>query len=292
MRLSVISDQISLHEEEAFRTIQKEGYKEVELHDVFGHSIEECTADEVKQLKTLLNKYGLRVSNLASTIFFLCPLYPGDQVSLFNPTFYSIEGNIKRHLQYLKNACQIAKELDCPTIRIFPFRWPDNRKGPFGTKKDLDQICQNISKALEIAKQEDRILVLENCPYSHLPKGQMTLEVVRRLKDPHLQLLWDPANSYRAIRENVPQIYQGWSLEQELEALYPYIGHIHLKDYHYDVGFPKPFLHKALGDGDIQYDALLSKLREKGYAQSLSLEPEVYLDLTLLSMRRLKEFYR
>ena len=43
MRLSVISDQISLDEEKAFSQIQKEGYQEVELHDVFGHSIEECT---------------------------------------------------------------------------------------------------------------------------------------------------------------------------------------------------------------------------------------------------------
>lgn len=292
MRLSVISDQISLDEEKAFSQIQKEGYKEVELHDVFGHSIEECTPDEVKRLKKLLDKYGLRVSNLASTIFFLCPLFPDDQVSLFNPTFYSVEGNVERHLAYLKNACRIAQELDCPTIRIFPFRWPDNRKGPFGTKEDLDRICENISKAIEIARQEDRVLVLENCPYSHLPKGQMTLEVVRRLDDPHLQLLWDPANSYRAIRENVPQDYQGWSLDEELEALYPYIEHIHLKDYHYDEHFPKPFLHKALGEGDIDYQGLLSKLHKKGYDKSLSLEPEVELDLTLSSMRWLKAFFQ
>lgn len=60
-------------------------------------------------------------------------------------------------------------------IRIFSFRWPDNRKPPFGTEKDYKHIISNIKEAVEIALEMNRILVLENCPYSHLPKGEMTL---------------------------------------------------------------------------------------------------------------------
>lgn len=288
MRLSIINDQVYQDLDQTFSTIKNEGYDEVELHNVFGHSIETSTKEEVKKIKDLLKKYDLKVSNIASTVFFLCPLYPEDKVSLFNPSFYCIKGDFKVHLQSLKNACSIAKELGCPSIRIFPFRWPDNRKPPFGTQEHFDKIIENIKKAVQIAKEENRILALENCPYSHLPKGEMTLRVVKEIDDEHLRLLWDPANSYRAIKENVPIQYQTWTLEKELEELYPYICHVHLKDYHYDVSFPKPFQHVAIGNGDIDTRSILRYLSQRNYEGALSLEPEVNLEATLLSMRRIK----
>lgn len=77
MKLSIISDQVSQNLEEALKIIVKEGYEYVELHNVFGHSIETCTKEEVEIIKHLLNRYHVKVSNIASTLFFLCPLYQG-----------------------------------------------------------------------------------------------------------------------------------------------------------------------------------------------------------------------
>ncbi|MDX8417575.1 sugar phosphate isomerase/epimerase family protein [Absicoccus intestinalis] len=198
-------------------------------------------------------------------------------------------GDIKTHLHALENACQIAHALHCLTIRIFPFRWPDNRKGPFGTKEDMDRIIPNIKRAIEIAKSYQVTLVLENCPYSHLPKGEMTLQVVRALQSSYLKLLWDPANSYRAIPANVPKEYMHWNLKEELEHMAPYIGHIHIKDYRYDASSPKPFLHVPVGKGDIPYSDLLTSLCENGYTGSLSLEPEVDGKGSIECMRVLKK---
>ena len=238
-------------------------------------------------IKHLLDQYHVKVSNIASTLFFLCPLYQGDEVSLFNPGFYSIQGDLKYHLKVLEHACWIANELDCPKIRIFPFRWPDNRKGPYGTKQDFEKIIENIKKALDISKKYHVTLMLENCPYSHLPKGKMTLQVVQAINDPYLKLLWDPANSYRAIRENVPKEYMDWSLEEELLHIYPYLGHIHLKNYHYVSGLVKPFVHVPLLNGDIDYKTLVKSIQETCDC-ILSLEPEVDKKGTLLSMQCLK----
>ncbi|MBM6809033.1 sugar phosphate isomerase/epimerase family protein [Faecalicoccus pleomorphus] len=287
MKLSIISDQVSQDLEEALKIIVKEGYEYVELHNVFGHSIETCTKEEVEIIKHLLDQYHVKVSNIASTLFFLCPLYQGDEVSLFNPGFYSIQGDLKYHLKVLEHACWIANELDCPKIRIFPFRWPDNRKGPYGTKQDFEKIIENIKKALDISKKYHVTLMLENCPYSHLPKGKMTLQVVQAINDPYLKLLWDPANSYRAIRENVPKEYMDWSLEEELLHIYPYLGHIHLKNYHYVSGLVKPFVHVLLLNGDIDYKTLVKSIQETCDC-ILSLEPEVDKKGTLLSMQCLK----
>ncbi len=287
MKLSIISDQVSQDLEEALKIIVKEGYEYVELHNVFGHSIETCTKEEVEIIKHLLSQYHVKVSNIASTLFFLCPLYQGDEVSLFNPGFYSIQGDLKYHLKVLEHACWIANELDCPKIRVFPFRWPDNRKGPYGTKQDFEKIIENIKKALDISKKYHVTLMLENCPYSHLPKGKMTLQVVQAINNPYLKLLWDPANSYRAIRENVPKEYMDWSLEEELLHIYPYLGHIHLKNYHYVSGLVKPFVHVPLLNGDIDYKTLVKSIQETCDC-ILSLEPEVDKKGTLLSMQCLK----
>lgn len=286
MKLSIISDQVSQDLEEALNIIVKEGYEYVELHNVFGHSIETCTREEVDEIQRLLKQYSVKVSNIASTIFFLCPLYPEDEVSLFNPNFYSIKGNLEYHLKVLENACWIANALECPEIRIFPFRWPDNRKGPYGTKHDFEKIIENIKKALHISKKYHVTLMLENCPYSHLPKGKMTYQVIQEINDPYLKLLWDPANSYRAIRENVPETYMDWNLEEEFMHLHPYIGHIHLKNYHYVSELVKPFVHVPLLNGDIAYDSLLKKIQDKCDC-FLSLEPEVDFTQTIQSMRQL-----
>ena len=287
MLKSIITDQINNDLEKALHIIKEEGYEYVELHNVFGKTIEECSNEEVKQIHSLLQKYDMKVSNLASTVFFLCPLYSNDEVSLFNPEFYAIEGNVDEHLKYLRKTCKIAKELRCPRIRIFPFRFPDNRKPPFGTKKDQQLIYYNLKRAVEIAKQEEIILVLENCPYSHLPKGMMTYEMVKKINDKHLLLLYDPANAYRANKENVPSEYLSCTLMQEIEVIYPFIEHIHIKDYHYDARYKKPFMHKALGEGDIDYYLLFDYLKSKGYDKAISLEPEVSHEKTLKSMRSL-----
>lgn len=287
MALSMITDQVHPNLETALSIIAKEGYTHVEFHNVFGHSIEQCTDQEIDVIKKALKKNSMHVSNIASTVFFLCPLYETDTVSLFNDTFYSIRGDIHTHLDYLERACQIARKLDCPRVRVFPFRWPDNRKPPYGTPEDLAQILFYMKKAEVIARKHKIILAVENCPYSHLPKGQMTLALVQKINSPYVRLLWDPANSYRAIRDNVPQPYRTWSLLEECKNLGPYIEHIHIKDYHYDPSFPKPFIHKPFGEGDIDYDVLLDCLKEQHVKAHLSLEPEVSFEQAVVCMRRL-----
>ncbi len=290
MKLSVISDQISDAPETAFRAAKEAGYDLVELHNINQKTIEELDDTEVAEIKRLLETYELQVSNLATTVYFVCPLYPTDQVSGFNEAFHIITGNRDAHLRHLKRACEIAEELNCPSIRLFPFRFPDNRKPPFGGEKDRKQIVEAMIEASRIAADYPVVLAVENCPYSHLPKGQMTLEMIQEAGCENLRLLYDPANSYRAVKENVPERYLGMDLMHETELTAPYIAHVHIKNYHYDPSVqPKPFLHVPSGDGDINYAPIFQKLQESGYQGAVSLEPEVDLDGTMKSMKWMKD---
>lgn len=287
MKLSIISDQISSDLETACKVIKEYNYEYVELHNVFGKSIEECSDEEVLKIKKILDKYELKVSNLASTIFFLCPLYENYQVSLFNDEFHAINGDVNTHLKYLKRACHIADMLDCKNIRVFPFRYPDFPKiGVAGSDQDIERIISLLKLALPIAKEFNKVLVLENCPYSHCPKGEMTYQIVTKINDSHLKLLWDPANSYRAEKHQVPNQYLTLDLFDEIKLIKNEIGHIHLKNYECFNELDKPFVHRALCDGDIDFENLIKEIPNEVI---LSLESEVEYEDTIKSIIDLKK---
>ena len=291
IKCAIISDQLDEDLNVSFQLAKEAGYHYVELHNVFGKSIEECNTSEIMEIKKLLTRYDLQVVNIASTIFFLCPLYPNYKVSLFNPSFHAIQGQLVYHMAMLHNACRAANAMDCKYVRIFPFRFPDNEEiGVVGGKEDQAKIVEILKQAIAIAKVYDVTLVLENCPYSHCPKGAMTYAIVKEVNDTHLKMLWDPANSYRAQLHKVPQEYHNLSLEDEYALIKDEIAHIHLKNYKLQKGLEKPFVHVALMDGDIDFTKLIKQMKQQ--VTCLSLEPEVNKEETLKSMQQLQKLIK
>lgn len=283
MKTCIITDQITQNLDIASRTIRDHGLRLVELHGVNGKSVECLSRDEAMAAKACLDKCGLKTANLASTIFFMAPLYDDYEISLFKPEFAVFRGSIQDHLKQLEHACSIADIFECDTLRIFPFRFPDNKPGKKGgTPADLDRITEIMKEAADIAERHGKVLVLENCPYSHLPKGKMTQEIVRRVSSPALKMLWDPGNSYRAEITQVPDEFLGISLEEEFEAVKDDIRHVHLKNYRYDSLREKPFVHVGMCEGDIAYSRLLPRLA--GLNCAVSLEPELDPDTCVREM--------
>lgn len=292
MKASIVTDQLDQDLETALKIAYKQGYHDVELHSVFGKSIEECGYFETETIMKLLKKYDMRVTCIASTIFFLCPLYEKDEFFMLNKSFHAIHGDIDTHLRYLKNACRIARRLSCSRIRIFPFHFPDNTVPPFGTQREIQDILKNMRRALSIAKQHDITLVLENSPYSRLPKGMMSIQIIKAIHDPHMRLLWNPANTFCALSKNVPKEYLTFSSIDELRYIYPYIDHIHLMDYSYHPSCEKPFENVSLLQGDVDYENILAYLHNNSYSKYLSLEPQLSKDETLKSMNLLNDILR
>ncbi len=289
MRHSIISDQINQELERACIVAKEQGYEEIELHNVFGKSIEECSDEEAYKIKSILDTYGLTVSNIASTIFFMCPLKPHYKLSMFNSEFHCIEGDVQNHLNYLKRAAIIADILNCDKIRVFPFRFPDNEEiEVVGTIEDMECIVNNLKLACEIASEYNKTIVLENCPYSHCPKGEMTKQLHSLVNHDNMMLLWDPANSYRAEKNKVPNKYTSLSLIEEFELIKNTIGHIHFKNYEYVEGLEKPFVHKTLMSGDIDYSLIVDNCRSIEQDVCISLEPEVAFKECIQSMKELK----
>lgn len=266
MNKSIITDQIHPDLETALDLIAGAGYEYVDIHSVNGKTIEDCTKEEAKAVKSALDAHGLKCACLASTIFFMCPLNEEDEISLFKSEFKVTQGDVNAHLAALTRACANADILECENIRVFPFRFPDNKTNET-TPEEMDKIVACLSDAEKIASAHHKTLVLENCPYSRCPKGEMTTELVKRVNDPGLRLLWDPANSYRAVKKQVPDKYLTKSLLEEKEIVMPYLGHLHAKSYHET---PEKFVHKPLLEGDLDWPVLFD-----GIGVVCSLEPEL-----------------
>lgn len=286
---SIITDQISMDLEKALQVAKKHDYEFVEIHSLWGKTIENLTKEEVIKVQNLLKKYEMQVSCLGTTLFFMCPLYEDYILNNFNSKFITFIGDFKNHIEGLKRASQISKMLDAPCVRIFPFRLPSN-KNIVVNDADIELITEKLNSAVKTAEDMDTILVLENCPHSHLPKGIMTKRVVDSIKSNNLKLLWDVGNSFRAPIDGIAPEYANITPYIELDFILSDIRHIHLKDYTLlQKGSNKEFNHITFGCGSIDFNKILKKLNENNYKYGLSLESEVNYNDTLDSMVNLQD---
>jgi len=68
-KVGVISDEVSQDFEHALRVISELGATHVEIRDLWGKNVYQLSDSELNEVKSLVNKYGLEVSNLDSFIF-------------------------------------------------------------------------------------------------------------------------------------------------------------------------------------------------------------------------------
>lgn len=270
----------------ACKIIKAQGIDSIEIHAVNHKAIETLDETDIQAIEAAVSTFNMRVSVLASTIFMMAPLHPDDVIQDFHPEFYKVYGTIDDHLHYLKQTLQLANRLNCKVVRIFPFRAPINRV-VIGNNHDQQQIIAHFKQAVKLAKEHDVMLVVENCPYSHLPKGNMTYDVIRAIDSPYLRLLYDPGNSYRANKDRIPPVYLNTTLLEELAHIYPYIGHVHIKDYKYVVDQVKPYDHKVINEGDVPLSEIIKFLANNNYQQAISAEPELPYHQTIESLQAL-----
>lgn len=280
---SVISDTVNKDFSKAIKTIKEIGYNYVDLHTIFNKLVEDLTDSEIIEAKRILQLNGVKVASLASTVFMMSKLYEYYQITNI-PSYLTASGELDKQFIYLQRLCEIAKEFDCKVIRAFPFRYPSNKK-VLEDKRDLLKMKNIFYKAAKICETKGITLVVENCPYSHLPKGQMTFELVNEVGLDNFGLLWDPANSYRAVKKQIAPRYHKLNIYDEYDLIFKSVLQIHLKNYAYDNTYYKKYRHTSLFEGDIDFTKLLNTIKQRHKDVIISLEPEVDYDLTITSLK-------
>lgn len=255
-KLSVITGEISEDFDHACFVASKDfGMQWVELRTMWGKNIADLGADDLARVQSILTKYSLRVTDIASPLFKVD--WPGAPLSKYSSRHDNFAANtdLKKQDDVLGACIESAKLLKTDKIRIFDFLRLDD-VAPYRAAID-----DKLRSACEIAKKQGIMLVIENeqsCNTSTAPEAARTLAAV-----PPLMLNWDPANAAYAGENDV--FPKGWDMLPKDR-----IHHCHCKNtVRNDAGKPA---WSPVDIGLIDWPAQFRALKAIGYRNAVSLE--------------------
>jgi len=241
-RLSIISDEVSQDLERVASFASRMGLEAVEIRTVWNLKPQELLP-RIGEIKRILDKYGLKVSAIASPFF---------------KSNLDSEEEYREHIEILKRCIELAKSLDTDIIRGFAF-W---RKGDL---RDFEErIIEKFREPLDIVEGEGVILAIENEPSTFVGNGEELGYFVRKLGSGNVKALWDPGNDIWDPKGETPYP-DGYSHIRDI------LIHVHVKD-----GVRKGPSGKGentpIGEGEVDYHGQLLALIRDGYKGYLSVE--------------------
>ena len=176
-----------------------------------------------------------------------------------------------KHMDALKRCIKMAKELDCPLVRVMSFSKEMILFGSHGAEAwnvstgAWDKFVKLMEVPVQIAEDEGIKLVVETGNNAMITSAWLSRKLMDDLGTDKLRLLWDPANSLYCNETPFPDGYEA--------VKEGFIGHIHMKDAIVDI--PKATLtNTELGKGQMapHLKDIANALREEKYAGSISFE--------------------
>lgn len=257
-QLGAISDELSPNFRRALDMASQLGIDQVELHTANGRTIEFWADDQVATVKEALQRRGLSVCCISSTVFLRCSLDDPHKPIPSLPGFKSISGEYRDHLIALQRCLDIAQILDAPLVRIFGF-WRD---GPT-LEETYDRAADKISEALEMAAASGIKLALENCPHTYFDWGVRAGELAERINSKWLGVLWDPCSG---LRSGEPDYLAA------IQTFARLLVHMHAKDMLMDVNLKKGRRYVPIGQGQIDWMEIFQHLKQISFEGVVCLE--------------------
>lgn len=209
-----------------------------------------ATTDQLRQVKKQLDDAQVKLSVLDTGVYKIAmpgtkPL--GKNESDLNPG----EGEYRRQLDDLKRAAEAAHTLGSDHVRIFTFKRVADVDAIF------DRIVDDLHKAIDVAKQADIKLLVENEFDCNTGTGAETAKLFKAISDRTLMHNWDPGNCFEAGEEPFPKAWD--------QLDHTRISHVHLKDAVGKAWAP-------IGAGKIDFVGQFNALKKMSYAGTMSLE--------------------
>jgi L-ribulose-5-phosphate 3-epimerase len=256
-KLSVISDEISQDLGHALEIASKEfGLGYVELRGVWKKNIINLDEKEIAEVRRLLQKFNLQVTDIASPLFKTD--WPGAPKSKYSPDKpqFGADYNYAQQEEVLERSIAAAKALGTERIRCFDF-WRQEDPKPFREAMD----AKLRETAAQVA-QKKITLLLENEFACNTATGAEASRTLQAVPSPNLLLNWDPGNAAYRGETAFPDGFKKLPKER--------IGHMHCKDV-----VRKPdgsYEWAAMGRGIIDYVGQFRALVKSGYRGTVSLE--------------------
>jgi L-ribulose-5-phosphate 3-epimerase len=253
-RVSVINDEISQDFGHACEVASREfGMGWIELRGMWKKNIVNLDDKEVAEARRILEKYKLRVTDIASPLFKVD--WPGAPRSKFSESkSFGAEFSWKQQDDVLDRAIEMAKAFQTDRVRCFDF-WRLEDQSPYRAA-----INDKLREAADKAARQGIILVLENESACNTATGAEAAKVLSAVKNPSFMLNWDPGNAAAGGETPYPDGYNLLPKDR--------IGHCHCKDI-----FRKGNDDWApMGGGIIDWAGQFKALKRDGYHFAVSLE--------------------
>ena len=255
--VSVLTDEITQDFGRACEVAAKEfGLGWVELRAMHNKNVMNWDAKDVAEARGVLEKFGLRVSEIASPIFKTD--WPGAPKSPFSPKTpqFGADFTAEQQDELLDRAVELCRAFGTTFIRIFDF-WRLDDQAPH--RAAIDERIR--AAAIRVGKQ-GITLNLENEPACNTATGAEAGRLLGAVREKALMLNWDPGNAASrgetAYPDGYAQIPRGR------------IGHVHCKDV-VSSGEGK-YEWAPMGKGIIDWVGQFRALRKDGYRGAVSLE--------------------
>lgn len=254
--LGIITDEVDPDLERTLTSFfPKYGLKWAEIRDVkldgkSRYVYKSATPAQLRQIRKQLDDAGVQLSVLDTAVY--KDALPGTTpVNASEQELNAAHSDFGVQLEELKRAADAAHTLGTKKVRIFTFLRVANPDTVF------PQILDNLYKALNVAKQQNVVLLVENEFSCNTATGTESGKLLKAVSDPRLQLNWDPGNCFVAGEQPYPKAWDAFDHSR--------IGHIHLKD-----AAGKHW--RPVGGGEIDFVGQFQALKKMHYSETMSLE--------------------
>jgi sugar phosphate isomerase/epimerase len=179
------------------------GYDGIEIRGIERQmNLPECAvfkAGKIADTMKLVKDKGLKIVNL------------GASAAMHN----SEAAERKKNLDEAKAFIDLAQQLQCPYIRVFPNDFPPNQE----RNATMDLIAKGLLELGDYAKDKNVTVLMET--HGKVVKSEDIVHIMQMAAHPHVGLVWDIVNMWSVTKEPPAQVYS---------KLKSYIHHTHIKD--------------------------------------------------------------
>jgi sugar phosphate isomerase/epimerase len=255
--VSVLTDEIGQDLDHCLSVASKEfGLGYVELRELWGKNIMRLDAKEIEDARRLIERYGLRVSAIASPLYKVS--WPGAPKSPYSPKEgnFNADFTFEQQRELLGRCLDVAAALNTKAVRIFDF-WRLDDPSPYRAAMD-----DRLREAAEKAGARGITVVLENEYACNTATSSESVRTLKAVPSPFLKLNWDPGNAAMRGDAAFPEGYRLIPKDR--------IGHVHCKNI---ARKPDGSLEWAeMGAGFIDWVAQFRALKADGYGGPVTLE--------------------